>query len=402
MATQGASPTRPLVLTVHGVCPNRGWQGVAKHVLEPHFKCEPIEYHEYDCVRGGAIKAVIHPFFLIVALAIAGMAAVQGLGLIAWLIAAAFFGFGVVLATILRHRCTDRIKTQISERSSGAYTTQVIAHSLGTYLAGNAMTRFDVDVDKVVLVGSVLPRWFDWQQVTSQVLRDSSLPSGFAGASIRNELGKRDVVVWLTGLTKWLTRDMGSAGRNGFIGNADAVHTTTGPWQACPLCSGGQDAFVHNVPLEQYGHSDHFLGPGHALRLWLPFLWDYPPTEFRRWLKLCGGAAQCLHDRDQERYAVFTTALLDTEWTWTTRRNGGRRTLRQCLVELMTARRQQLPAAQQPDLNAAISEAMSAIVNSVRLASDSAYDTSVTDDNVRWRLNPRLALTYTVLDALES
>ena len=403
MAGNSGSPRRPLVLTVHGVCPNRGWQDVAKRVLEPHFRCEPIEYHEYDCLRGGALKAIVHPFFLMLTIAVGGLAAWKGSGLIAWMTAIVVFGLGVVLASVLRHRCTNRVKADISERSAGAYTTHVIAHSLGTYLAGNAMTRYDVDVDKVVLVGSVLPRWFDWQRILSRELNDS-LPSGLSEASIRNEVGKGDVVVWLSGLTKWLTRDMGSAGRTGFIGKAADVHTTNDPWQACPVCASGQEAFVHNVPLDKYGHSDLFLGPGHALKLWLPFLWNYPAAEFRRWLKLCGGAAQCLQDRDQEAYEVLGKALLDTEWPWTKRPDGTQRTLRLCLADFIAGERQgrELPELTPIELSAAIFETTSAIVNAVRLASDSAYDTNVADDKVRWRLNPRLALTYTVTDSLES
>src|SRR5262249_43885246 len=53
---------------------------------------------------------------------------------------------------------------------------------------------------------------------------------------------------------------------------------------------------VHNVPLEQYGHSTTFLGKGHARKLWLPFLWGISPEEFSQY---CNDSIRALRYHEQ-------------------------------------------------------------------------------------------------------
>ena len=68
----GARPRRPpasrrrkqIVLTIHGVNPNREWQRNVHQVLAPFFDCRAHEYHEYDTWRGPFRAIVSLPFFL--------------------------------------------------------------------------------------------------------------------------------------------------------------------------------------------------------------------------------------------------------------------------------------------------------------------------------------------------
>ncbi len=77
MPTAPDQVVKPRVVTIHGVCPGP-WQSTVQRVLAPHFMCVTIGYPDYNCIRGGAVKAVAHPAFLLAAVALAGWYSVSG------------------------------------------------------------------------------------------------------------------------------------------------------------------------------------------------------------------------------------------------------------------------------------------------------------------------------------
>ena len=281
----------PKVITIHGVCPGP-WQRTVQRVLAPHFACVTISYDDYSCRRGGAVKAVAHPACLLAAVALAAWTTYADLSPWWFTGVAGLVVAGIYVAGVQRRRCATRTKARISDEAAGARGTHVIAHSFGTYLAARAMASYDILFNRVVFVGCVLPRRFDWYTLFQRAPASEML--GPSLVDVRNEIGSSDSVVRLTGFTAWLTQELGSAGRKGFLGGRHQVHAISDPWHTCEECPGSA-ARVHNVTLEKYGHSTWALGIGHALHFWLPYLWGYPAAEFRDWLTVCSKAASELH-----------------------------------------------------------------------------------------------------------
>ncbi len=259
MPTTPDTIAAPKVITIHGVCPS-SWQETARRVLAPHFAYAAITYSDYNCSRGGAIKVVVHPLFLLAAIAVAGWTAYAGASRWWYAAASGLVVTGASLACRQRHRCADRIKSAISSESMGSYATHVIAHSFGTYLTARAMGCYDALLDRVVFVGCVLPRRFKWSAVFEKQPSVEETSGGWLSPApdIRNEIGSSDLVSWFAGATAWLSRELGSAGRKGFVEGRHRVHTIAGPWQTCTTCP-NPVAHVHNVMLREYGH--RYLGP---------------------------------------------------------------------------------------------------------------------------------------------
>lgn len=114
----------------------------------------------------------------------------------------------------------------------------VVAHSLGSWIVGNAMLKFDdMRFDKIIFTGSILPRDFDWGSLFA---RDQVM-------SVRNECGQKDP--W----PKWASRLV--------------AHTGTGGSEGFEWFSSA----VENVRCEWFGHSDALMRQ-HIERCWLPFL----------------------------------------------------------------------------------------------------------------------------------
>jgi hypothetical protein len=117
----------------------------------------------------------------------------------------------------------------------------IAAHSLGTWILGYAMQKYDdVCFDKIILAGSILPRDFDWELLFSrnQVSR------------VRNECGSKDPWPSLAGR---LIKHAGTGGAEGF------------------------DCFapgLENVPYE-FQHSTALLRRHIEIR-WVPFLRAQP------------------------------------------------------------------------------------------------------------------------------
>ena len=391
MSTAPDRIAAPTVVTIHGVCPGP-WQSTVRRVLAPHFECVTICYPDYSCSRGGAVKAIVHPAFLLAAVALAAWTSYADLSPWWFTGVVGLVGVGAWVASVQRHRCATRTKARISEESAGAWATHVIAHSFGTYLAARAMAAYDVQFDRVVLVGCVLPRRFNWQTLFQRDPASGTLGWMRSAVDVRNEIGSSDSVVRLAGFTTWLTRELGSAGRKGFLAGGHQVHSISSPWRACQECPSSA-ARVHNVTLEEYGHSTWALGVGHALHLWLPYLWGYPPAEFRDWLNVCGRATRELQAGAGERYVDAVGLLLRREWAWTCKVDGTPRTLETylaCQIKDETRTR------------SIRGEVMRRLVHAVHLAQEAAVATVASDEKIRWRLDPKLAIDYTLADVQTS
>lgn len=139
----------------------------------------------------------------------------------------------------------------------------VVAHSLGSWIVGNAMLKYeDVRFDKLVLAGSILPRDFDWATLFA---RDQV-------AFVRNECGQKDP--W----PSWASRLVLRAGTGGVEG-----FEWFGPG-------------VENVRCEWFGHSDALMRQ-HIEKLWVPVLLRSPSP------------LTLLHGRDIQDGAKFLKIL---------------------------------------------------------------------------------------------
>lgn len=296
---------KQIVLTIHGVNPNREWQPNVHKVLAPFFDCRAHEYHEYDTWRG-PIRAIVS-----IPLLVAGLLLVA-VGLYArsaWPLAgpaASVAGFVCIVASFVaawrkRMRCADRLKVEIDEEC-GLQRPHIIAHSLGTYLVGRVIKKFeDINLANVVLVSTVLPQKYPW----AEILRRN--PD--CVQRVRSEFGKADWVVRAVGWIQWLVHDLGNAGRHGFREQPNFVHTWRGLTRPCLACT-ERPVPVHNFPLGWFEHSTHFLGTLHARKIWLPYLWGLPIIEFLRLLKACEEATRLEADK---RYAE-ADAIIDRLW----------------------------------------------------------------------------------------
>ena len=118
----------------------------------------------------------------------------------------------------------------------------VVAHSLGSWIVGNAMLKHDdVRFDKLILAGSILPRDFDWVTLFA---RDQV-------SFVRNECGQEDP--WPRRARR-LVAGTGTGGSEGF------------EWFSTS---------VENVRCEWSGHSDNLMRE-HIGTHWLPILRQAP------------------------------------------------------------------------------------------------------------------------------
>jgi hypothetical protein len=131
-----------------------------------------------------------------------------------------------------------------SAANLGKYNSRpsVVAHSLGSWIVGNAMLKFsDIRFDKILFAGSILPRDFDWSLLFA---RDQV-------ESVRNECGQNDP--W----PKWASRFVAQTGTGGSEGFE---------WLS---------SAVENDHCEWFGHSDALMRQ-HIEQLWIPFLLRTP------------------------------------------------------------------------------------------------------------------------------
>jgi hypothetical protein len=143
--------------------------------------------------------------------------------------------------------------------------------------------------------------------------------------AVRNDVGRRDLPVFLAGFLQHLLRDFGSAGRCGFHPAVDSVHDIGKCGSECGSCGDGNQALVHNIFNDYGGHSTTFLGTNYAANYWLPFFWGIDPKEYDDFSKLCWGlsTAEALKPklkqpgaRPSEPSALFEASLNERKWKW--------------------------------------------------------------------------------------
>jgi pimeloyl-ACP methyl ester carboxylesterase len=310
------------ILTIHGIETSGDWQDELARAFAPHFACTSIKYPHYRWL--GALKLILEPYVLVVLglVTVALFYESQPFGWVRfWALTVLFLA--AYLATYLRRTLAfNRAYRQASDfaRADSQQRTHLIAHSLGTYLMGRALkSRPDVHVGRVVFVGCVLPRSFPW----------SALPTmtgdpPYRYLQVRNELGRKDVVVRLAWAMSWAIRGLGRAGFSGFVNSDDLVHTITSAEETCIMCP-PKRALVHNVTGKHFGHSDAFVGSGYAETFWLPFLWGIEPREYQEFAKLCNLAAALERSWSSgarsaghvdPRLREVEEKLLKKEWAW--------------------------------------------------------------------------------------
>ncbi len=304
---------KEIVVTIHGVNPDRGWQPAVAEVLRPHFDPIAHSYHDYDRIFG-PVRAVSNIWLLllsVVALVVSAVASVLGQCSIAVVAAGAFafaFPLGLFLGWLHRVASTRRLVKHIANKVETG-SPHVIAHSLGTYLVGRVI-RKDVSCTfaNVLLISPVLPRDFGWAEIVRSRPRSVR--------NVRNEFGTSDWVVKAVGRIRWLARDLGTAGDGGFLDEPEFVHTLPNALEPCPGCA-THKVRVHNAPLHEYGHSDVFLGRRHARELWLPFLWGFPADELNQYLEDLRTAAEALRNGHWIDAQDIIDRLFGARFTWT-------------------------------------------------------------------------------------
>jgi pimeloyl-ACP methyl ester carboxylesterase len=306
------------LFTVHGVGEPAGWQAQVQEVLQFYFECVPISYPQFQSWPVAAVlRVVIAPFALVIAIAIPlllwiGRFSNLDYRLSARIVGWAFWGaaiasivMGLIVAFVRRQRAAAEVQLQIENHTTGGAAAHLIAHSLGTYLTCRTIKKVQgLRLKRIVYVGSVVHRNFSWDLFTGRRVE-----------AVRNEVGGRDLVVFLAGIAKWLfcLWDLGWAGWKGFLGSAVVVHTCPDAELPCAQCTvQPQSAPLHNTVCPYDKHNTLFLSSFHAARFWLPFLWEYDPGYFIRFLARCQdldqslqGTAEFLDSFDRLRYASF-------------------------------------------------------------------------------------------------
>lgn len=297
-----------LVLTIHGVSPDRTWQDRAAKALEPHFRCIAITYPQY----GSLLGAFGVLFNLSIFLALGAALTVQSRGRSPiWAAALTLLAIvvSIAIARYRRSRVVDSVKRQISTKATQGQP-HVIAHSFGTYICGWALEKFqDLHFGRIVLVGSVLPRSFKWQNIRRR------RPNAFK--EVRNDIGLSDSVVWLLRRLGRIAPDMGTSGLFGFVNSPRVVHRSSRAWGPCTRCAQShRRPLIHDIFLAKYRHSDWALGPGHARELWLPYLWGLSPREFNQFIEYCRDAAYARQEQFWQELDIAEQRLRERSWTW--------------------------------------------------------------------------------------
>jgi len=321
------------VLTIHGINTAGKWQEDIEPVLRPFFEPVRVRYRHYRWL--GGLKLVLEPWVLI------GFVVADGLlwwgeWLRGWLLVVGVplgLLLGVVLAVVaapIRRKVALRSVWRQASPCMKDKRPHIIAHSFGTYLTGTALQEYPAArVRRVVLVGCVLHASWNWATL--------KLRKRDAFDEVRNDWTNKDAVVWLAGWIERRIPGFGQAGRSGFRGDAAVVHNVDYPTALCRACNPVPGALVHNVDCGGLGHSDAFIGPAHAERFWLPFLWGIDPAEYGLLLDFCESAADQQELGNINRLKVVEDELLSWEWQW-----ADRKTLKDYITGL--AREVRIPA----------------------------------------------------------
>jgi pimeloyl-ACP methyl ester carboxylesterase len=308
---------KEVVVTVHGINSDGGWQRQVRAVLEPHFRCAEIKYGYFRNL--GFVALVFDPGVLLLLLvATYCLGPIGVLKKTMWFILpAVFLVFAYGLAVVRRNRALDLFAIELAAHiSTSPCDVHLIAHSFGTFLAGRTIKKYPWArrLRRVVLTGGVLPVCFNWKRV---------LDRPGAPFTLRNEVGKRDLVSLAAGLTLPFALGLGASGVIGFWKGVGLwrglllwqlgtrVYPVTDPYDACSTAGAKQ---IQNVRLEEYTHSDHFISPLHAETFWLPFLWGMAPRELALFLSSCRSAANFHRLSDDRNRDLAVEELTDRSW----------------------------------------------------------------------------------------
>jgi pimeloyl-ACP methyl ester carboxylesterase len=299
------------VVTVHGINTDGEWQNKVEGVLKPHFECVHIKYPHYRHL--GASQLIFE--LRVLAIGLAATAAfyfTHRLSTInAWLLCFVTLALARYCASVRRENVVAYFNRELQKHLMPNERPHLIAHSFGTYLTGRTLLKWNnTRFDSIVLTGSVLSHRFRWEKLNCDDRR--------AIERVRNEQGLKDMVAAAAIAAYGTIPKMGYAGLVGFKGDEKLIHNNKGPYQRCSLCNPKKIALVHNVHLDEIGHSDHFLTIGHAESFWLPFFWGIEPCEYQDWLDLCQKASEA-----EEEYGLASpdlrrceTWLRTTSWQW--------------------------------------------------------------------------------------
>jgi pimeloyl-ACP methyl ester carboxylesterase len=303
------------VITVHGINTDGRWQTEIRRALEPHFDCRDFKYGDYRNL--GLLTLLLEPRTLLALLVVTYAFAIPGaLHGPALFIPLLFVSLAFLFARQQRLKALERFEEDLSKREQewGYPRPHVIAHCFGTYLTGWALRRSSgLRFDSVILAGAILPSGYDWPELYR------SNPRAFR--RLRNEVGRRDWVGWLTCLSFPFCTDLGLAGLRGFRArdgeSGVAVHDVTSPYGSCPACRLSLEPSVHNVRVQELTRSDRFIQSRHAQLFWRPFLWGIDPEEYEYFLDTCSTAARLERaDRSDPKLRICEEELGETRWTF--------------------------------------------------------------------------------------
>ncbi len=138
-----------------------------------------------------------------------------------------------------RNRIDEFVKNYAEECNRvGAGPPSIVAHSYGTYIAGEALLKYpEIKFDRMILCGSILPTDFPW---------DNLAKNGQVNA-VLNQYGGQDF--W-AGLVVWFVDDAGQSGKYGFKCQAACLTQQAHP---------------------KFRHSDYFYDLNY-MENWMPFL----------------------------------------------------------------------------------------------------------------------------------
>ena len=176
------SQIEQIVLLIHGIRTQANWQPMVVKMLEEQdeIKVIPLKYGYLDVFRF-------------------------------WL-------------PFTRQKPIDFIENQlrVARKKYPHAKISVIAHSFGSYIIGNLLEKqVDLELDKLILCGSVLPRSYEWDKVIHKFIdRDNENI-----INIINECGKRDIWPVLATSMSW---GYGPSGTHGFghVHVKDRYHNT--------------------------------------------------------------------------------------------------------------------------------------------------------------------------------
>jgi hypothetical protein len=153
------------------------------------------------------------------------------------------FGYFRALQLLWPHSRRKKVESFVKDYTEecnrlGAGTPSIIAHSYGTYIAGEAMLKYpEIKFDRMILCGAILPTDFPWDELAK---------NGQVNA-VLNQYGGQDFWAWIVA---WVVDDAGQSGRYGFKSQAACLTQLAHP---------------------EFRHSDYFYDLN-CEQNWVPFL----------------------------------------------------------------------------------------------------------------------------------